>query len=218
MNAPQLGVKPPPHDPAALAREILSQPRFRVRVSAPQERPWWDAIRRWLADRWSDLANAFAQHVHFGRTAGIATGDVLIVLAIALVVVILVRLLLGVTRENLAAHGSVTQLAHRAGASALHAAACETAREGAYAAAIALLFRAALERLDARGLLRDDPARTVNQCRRDVRARASRLSAPFDSIARTFTAAVYAEDRITPAHWSEAEDAYRAFAAQADGA
>lgn len=217
MSAALLGARQPPHAPAALARAILAQPRFRVRVTAPKQLTLWDRLWRWIADRWNDLANAFAHRVHLGSGASAAIGDVLILLVIAFVVAVLVRLLLNMTREPAhAAVAGITALEHHADARALHAAAREAAQAGAYGPAIALLFRAALATLDARGILRDDPARTVNQCRSDVRARAARLSAPFDRIARVFTAAVYADDPITPAHWSQAAEAYQALIPQAD--
>lgn len=209
---PALGAHAPPRDPAALARQILSQPRFRVRVQTPPPRTWWDALRDWLGDRWNQLLDAFSHHVHVGAATSVALGDVLIGVIIVLVVVIGVRLLLSMARESGAADGALAvALAHHADERELYAAARRAAEQGAYAAAIAFLFRAALASLDARGVLRDDPARTVNECRSDVHTRAPRLSAPFDTIARAFTAAVYAEDRITMAQWADVERAYGAF-------
>lgn len=213
MNAlAQFGAKAPARDPQALAREILAQSRFRMEVGAAHSRTWWDAARDWLGDRWHQLIDAFSHHVRLGAKTTVAFGDVLLVLAIVLVVAVAMRLLLGMAREGSAANASAHALPVRADAGALHAAAQQAAQQGSYAVAIALLFRAVLATLDARGLLRDDPARTVNECRRDVRARAAHLSAPFDRIARAFTSAVYAEDRVTPEHWLDAERAYAAFA------
>lgn len=209
MNAlPQFGAQTPARDPQALAREILAQSRFRGHTQAPASHTWWDTVRDWFGDRWNQLLDAFAHHVRVGPGAGAAIGDVLLVIVIALVVVVVVRLLLGMARENASAEGAAHPLSVRANPTALHAAAQQAAQLGGYAAAIALLFRAALATLDARGLLRDDPSRTVNECRRDVRARAMPLSPSFERIARAFTAAVYAEDRVTAEHWDDAERAY----------
>lgn len=130
---------------------------------------------------------------------------------VAVVVVVAVRLLLNVSAENAAAASRVSALPQHADPGQLYAAAERAARQGTYAAAIALLFRAALAALDRRGALRDDPARTVNECRRDVRLRAAGLSAAFDFIAQAFTAAVYADDRVTAAQWSAAQRAYQQF-------
>lgn len=219
MNV-ELGRQAPPHDPAALARSILSQSRFRVSVHAPQAHTWWDSVRQWIGDRWNQLMDAFSRHVHVGGRWTIAAGDVLIAVIIALVIVVVIRLLLTMARDAAAPPGiHASALPVHADARKLHTAAMHAAERGAYAAAVALLFQASLALLDARGMLRDDPARTVNECRSDVRRRASRLSPPFDRIARIFTAAVYAEDRLTPAQWSDAQDAYAAFAAlQSDAA
>ncbi|HLI96665.1 MAG TPA: DUF4129 domain-containing protein [Candidatus Baltobacteraceae bacterium] len=210
----QLGAQAPPHDAAALARRILSEPRFRVRVQAPPAHTWWDTLRQWVADRWNQLLDVFARHVHVGKEVSLATGDVLIGAAIIVFIVFAVRLLLGVVRDGAAAQSeNAHALPVHADPRELQAAAQRAAHEGAYAAAVALLFRAALSTLDARGVLRDDPARTVNECRADVRAHAFALSAAFDTIARGFTAAVYAEDRVSHAQWNDAEAAYAALTA-----
>lgn len=210
----RLGEQRPPHDPAGLAREILAQPRFRVRVHVPQPHTWWDSIRQWLGDRWNQLMDAFSHHVHLGSRWSVATGDVLIGAIIVLVVFVAVRLLLTMAREGASAPGAQSSaLPVNADARELHDSAMRAAQHGAYGVAVALLFQAALALLDARGMLRDDPARTVNECRSDVRRRAARLAPPFDRIARSFTAAVYAEELLTPAQWSDARDAYAAFAA-----
>lgn len=199
----------PARDPQALAREILSQSRFRIHAQTPAARTWWDAVRDWLGDRWNQLLNAFSHHVRLGGSASTAIGDVLLAVIIVLVVVVLVRLLLSVARDGFAGAGDgISALAVPADPAALHQQARQAAQQGAYALAIALLFRASLAALDARGLLRDDPARTVNECRRDVRARAASLSGGFDCIARIFTAAVYAEDRVGAEQWNDAQRAY----------
>lgn len=198
-------------DPHALAQEILGQSRFRMQVNGVRARTWWDALRDWIGERWNQLIDAFSHHVRIGAKASVAIGDVLLVAIIVLVLIVAVRLLLGMVRESGASAQGVRELQPRADARALHAAAQEAAARNDYAHAIALLLRAALATLDARGVLRDDPARTVNECRRDVHANVPHLSAPFDSIARAFTAAVYAEDRVTAEQWTQAERAYAAF-------
>lgn len=207
-----LGTQTPPHDPAALARAILAQPRFRIHLAQPP-RTWWDVLHDWLRDHWNQLVQALSRNVHIGAKASVALGDVLVAVAICLVVVVGVRLLRSIARESAGAGQSSSALPEHADPAVLHAAAVRAAQRAEYAIAIGLEFRAALGVLDARGILRDDPARTVNECRRDVRARAWQLSAPFDAIARAFTAAVYAEDRVTAEDWSEVERAYAAFEA-----
>lgn len=209
-----LGEQRPPHEPAALARHILAQSRFRMFVQAHRPHTWWDTLSRWLSDRWSQLMDAFSRHVHIGGKWSLAAGDVLIAAIVALIIAIVVRLLLTMVKEPGAASSVLTSaLPVHADAIELQAAAAQAAGQGAFAAAIALLFQAALALLDARGLVRDDPARTVNECRGDVRRRAPSLSSPFDRIARIFTAAVYAEDRMSPAQWTQAQEAYATFTA-----
>lgn len=216
---PAFGAQQPPRDPAALARAILTQSRFRVPVHSAPARTWWDALRDWLGARWSQLLQAFAHHVRVSPRASVAAGDVLLALAVGAVVLVGARLLLNAARASADPGSKGAPLALAANPEALHADAVRAAQSGAYRRAIALEFRAALAAMDARGVLRDDPARTVNECRRDVRLRASNLSAPFEALARAFTAAVYAEDRLTADAWLEAERAYAAFsAANADAA
>lgn len=177
-------------------------------------------LREWIGQQWDRLMNAFAHQIKIGPAAGVAIGDLLVVALVLLVVIVGVRLLMTITPDHAGARGiAVTALSSQAGAAELFEAAQRAAASGAYAAAIALAFRAALAALDARGALRDDPSRTVNQCRRDVHARAPRFAQAFDVIARAFTAAVYAEDRVSEIQWNDVERAYSAFrSAQHDAA
>lgn len=205
------GAQRAPHDPGLLARQILSEPRFRLHVQAPPARTWWDVAREWIADRWAQLIDALSRHVHLSSGASVALGDVLLVLIVLLVVLVAARLLLNIGLEGRdAVSDSSTPLVLAAQARDLCAAARRAAEQGAYASAIALIFQAALATFDARGLLRNDPARTVNECRRDVRVRAPRLHAAFEVLARAFTAAVYAEDRVAAEDWAAAQRAYEA--------
>lgn len=208
---PPFGARPPARDPHVLVREILQQARFRAPVPAPSGHRWWDALWGWISDRWDRLIAAFAHRVHIGAVAGIALGDVLIAGCILLVLAVAIRLLVTMARESGTANAMPAgALPSPADAAQLYQAALQAAQQGAYALAIARIFRAALTALDARGVLRDDPARTVNECRSDVRRRIPHLRVPFDRLAAAFTAAVYAEDRMTAAQWADAQDAYRA--------
>jgi predicted lipid-binding transport protein (Tim44 family) len=209
---PGFGSQLPPSDPASLVRGILAQPRFRIQAAAPSGDTWWDILSRWLSDRWGKLMDAFSHNVHLGPGISAAIGDLLLIALVAVVIIVGVRLLLGMARESAASAAlSASALPEHADARELYEAAQRAAQAGAYAIAIALVFRATLAALDALGALRDDPARTVNECRRDVRVRASRLSASFETIARAFTAAVYAEEGVTSELWRDVEIAYRAF-------
>ncbi len=209
---PALGSRIPPRDPSGLAREILSQPRFRVRIHATPH-TWLDWLRQWLSDRWSQLLDVFSHHVHLGARATIAAGDLLIAAVTLVVVIAGVRLLLGMARESASNARAASALPVHGDPRTLYVRAQAAAQREAYSAAIALLFQACLAQLDARGILRDHPSRTVNECRADVREHVTKLSEPFDVISRAFTAAVYAEEGATADAWGDADRAYAAFAA-----
>jgi hypothetical protein len=104
-------------------------------------------------------------------------------------------------------------LAHNADAQTLYLQSTRAADRGDYAEAASLLFRAALAALDLRGVVHDDPSRTVNECRAAVRERAPQSTAPFDTIARTFTAALYADAPVSAQQWNAARSAFAELAA-----
>ena len=212
---PPYGSARPALDPAAVARSVLAQPRFRIQVEAPAHRTWWDALHDWLGDRWNDLMQLLSRNVHVGTKTGAAFGDILLVALVALVVIVAVRLLWNTVRV-----GTVRDMPARPGAhedaATLHARSLAAAERGDYAHAILLLFRAALAALDIQGLLYDDPSRTVNECRREVRAKAPALAAPFDAIALPFADALYGDRTITQAQWRAACEACASFPGIAD--
>lgn len=195
----------PPADPHAIARAILAEPRFRIRV-APVRTAWWTPITKWLGDRWHQLIDAFTHHVKIGTGASIAIGDLLLIAVIGLVVVVTVRLILQYVREAAPAEHA-RRLESHASSEDLYADAQNAAQQGEYARAIALLFSGALAALDVRGVVHDDPSHTVNECRREVRARAPQCSAPFDIIARAFSAVVYADAPVSAEQWERAREA-----------
>lgn len=201
------GVRRPPFDPHATARNILADPRFRMYVQGQPRKTWWDVLTAWLGDRWNQLIDAFAHRVHVGANASIAAGDVILIAASILVLVVLVRLVAGYVREAPTIQGA-TLLCPHITAQALYAQSIQAANRGDYASAVALVFRAALAALDVRGVVHEDPSLTVNECRREVQRRAPRFVVPFDTIARAFTSAIYAEALATPTQWNAVRDAY----------
>jgi len=204
---PIFGASRPPIDAHLLARRILSASRFRMRVETPSRKTWWDFAVGWLSDRWNQLVYAFAHHVRVGATTSIAAGDIILLVAAGAVLFVAIRLVANYVREGTTAK-SVQIVPPRVAAEALYACSLRIAAEGDYAAAITLLFRSALVALDLRGIVHDEPSLTVNESRQEVRRRAPRFTAPFDALARIFTAAVYAEALVTPAQWSAAREAY----------
>ena len=211
MNAgglPVFGAHRPPLEPYALARTILSERRFRVRVTAPARKTWWDVLVGWLGDRWHDLLGAFGKHVHVSPRVTVAAGDIVIVVVTALVIFVAVRLLSQYIAEGVSQLGTLRAVPSHAGAVELYEMSLEASRRGDYGAAVALLFRASLAVLDLRGVVHDDPSSTVNESRRQVRRTEPRLVEPFEVLARAFTAVVYADAPVSQTQWANACEAY----------
>lgn len=202
-----LGAQRPPVDPHALARQILSAPRFRMHVAAAPRKTWWDFFVGWIGDRFKDLVDALTRHVRVGESTSVALGDIILVAVCAVVVIVAVRLIASYAGEAVAAAPSHA-LSPRVRAEALYQQSLVAADAGRYGEAIALLFRAALVALDVRGIVHDEPSLTVNEYRREVHSRAPRFIVPFDALARIFTAAIYAEAPVSAAQWNAARDAY----------
>lgn len=169
---------------------------------------WWDVAVSWLQDRLRQLSEAFAHHVHLTGKTSVAVGDVILALASAVVLIVALRLIAGYVRERAAPASAIHEISPRLTADELYARSTRAAASGEYNAAITLLFRAALAALDIRGAVHDEPSRTVNECRRELRERASRLLPAFDALARIFTAALYADAPVTAVQWNEAREAY----------
>ena len=197
----------PPLDPQTLAHTILSEKRFRVAIPTTH-RSLWELFWSWLRDLWSRLADAFFSHVHIGNRASVTIGVVVEGILVAAVVFMLIRLLVGVVRDARHPQSAARALAEPPDPQVLYAQSRRAAAQGDYRGAVALIFRAALLRLERLGLVREDPSRTVNECRRSVAAREPALASVFDAIARPFTAAFYAELPVAQAQWLAAHDAY----------
>jgi hypothetical protein len=202
------GTLRPPIDPHALARKIVAEPRFQVAVVKPKPKTWWDVFMQWLGDRWHQLLDAFSHNVHVAPKVSIAFGDLLILFAIAVVVVVGIRLALGIARDQSTANVRSRPLPQSAGAETLYAQSVRAAERGDYGSAATLLFRAALAALDLQGAVHDDPSHTVNECRAAVRTSVPQCAAPFDTIARTFSAALYADAPVTAEQWDAARSAF----------
>ena len=202
------GTLRPPIDPQALARKIVAEPRFKIAVLRPKPKTWWDVFTQWLADRWHQLIDAFSHHVHVAPNVSAAFGDVLLAIAIGAVVVVAIRLAFGIARDPNRSIAAARALPQHLDAETLYVQSSRAADRGDYAAAATLLFRAAVATLDLRGVVHDDPSRTVNETRAAVRVRAPQSVSPFDTIARTFTAALYADAPVSREQWHTACDAF----------
>lgn len=195
----------PPVDAQALAREILSQNRFRVHAASAQ-RTAWDMFWDWLRARWSQMWDALFSHVHIGKTAGSLIADAVAFALIALVLVIAARLVLGSLRD--ARRADARPLEPRPDPHEIYLRSRAAAARGDYRSALAALFAAALLRLQLLGVIGDDPSRTVNQWRRAVAGSHPALASEFDAIALPFVSATYAERPALREQWLDAENAY----------
>lgn len=203
---PAFGAHRPPLDPASLARRIVSEPRFRMQIHARED--WWTRFWTWF---WSKVAALFG---HGGSAPpGIVDliGDIVLFAAACLVIYFVVRLLRSIVRDAPAQQQFAARTIERkTAAREWYERAMAAAAQGRYGAAVVLLFRATLAILDLRGVVHDDPSRTVNESRAELLRSAPQFAAGFNAVARTFTAALYAEDPVSNAQWEEARGAYDA--------
>ncbi len=196
----------PPLGARDLAREILSERRFRVAVPSTH-RTLLEMIWDWLRGLWSRVWDALFSHVHIGSRASTIIGDALAVALIAVVVVVLVRLALGSIRDA-RRPDSAHPLLDRPDPGALYELSRQAAARGEYRLALALIFAATMRRLERLGIAREDPSRTVNEWRSALRGAQPAVLPAFDAIARPFVAAFYAEVPVARGEWMEAHDAY----------
>ena len=203
----------PPLGARDLAREILSQKRFQVAVPSTH-RTLWEMFLGWLRGLWSRVWDALFSHVHIGDRASQIIGDALAFALIAVVVIVLVRLALGSIRDARRPDGAHA-LPESPDSGALYELSRQAAARGDYRMAVALLFAAAMRRLERLGIAREDPSRSVNEWRRTLRGSRPSVLPAFDAIAGPFVAAFYAETPVARGQWMEAHDAYIALPVEA---
>ena len=195
---------------------ILAQPAYHEAESTSEAQPkktWWQLFIDWLAGLFEKLfGGLYSVAVNVPWIGQLIVWATLALLAVAVLFVAtrLARYLMQTRRARrdddtgdlLDQPVPADELAHAA-----HAAAAR----GDYALAISLLFRAALRRLDAGGIIDYDAARTAGEYRRAVRRACAPAAPPFDSLAQTFTLATYAERPVGATDWTAAGDAYDRF-------
>jgi hypothetical protein len=203
---------------------VLAEPAFRVApqaTAAPPAPSLLATLWQWFVDHvlrplFHPLANALA-----GSHAAVPIGWVLIALSLGLFAFALVRLALAFVRIAPRARGAGERgapLAQARSADEWLAAAREAARAGDFGRAIAALFAAALARLDERGIVALDPARTPGEYRRLVRRSCAPAASAFDELAQRFVRAAYARGAAGPAEFEAAEHAFAAFEPAAQSA
>lgn len=201
------GLPPPPIEPEHLARAILAEPRFRRAAVHAAISPWAVAWR-WLVHEWAELVTALARSAHLGSAAPLVAEGALGLAVLVLGGFIAHTIAAGLRKRPRAV--TSMPLPQTPGAHQLYAAGTRAAAEGAYAAAIVLLFRATLRVLDRRALVPDAPSRTVNETRSALRSVAPQLLEAFDGISQPFVAALYAERPTGPEEWHTAQAAFAA--------
>lgn len=206
-------MKQAPHDIVRAVRQELAWPgRYHLHVTRGEQRSWLQIAFQWIWDRWLELERAIATHIHVGPTGATLLGDGLILAAVVIFGYVAARLLMSIQAEHLQAVEAY-EIGSQRSAHLLARAAADAAQAGDYARAIRLLFAAAVTLLDLRGVVRDDASATINELRRALRERSADADGPFLTIARVYTAAAYAEERIDENAWNGAQSAYAALSA-----
>jgi len=206
----------PPLGARDLAREILSERRFRVAVPSTHL-TLWETIWDWVRRLWSRLWDALFSHVHIGKGASVVIGDLLAFALIAVVIAVLVRLAFASIRDARRPAGA-HPFTEAPDPGALYELSRQAAELGDYRMAVALLFAAAMRRLEKLGFAREDPSRTVNEWRRELRGTQPAVLPAFEAIARPFVAGYYAETPVERGQWMEAHDAFIALPVERAGA
>jgi|GEM_PF-664937 len=210
------GSQGPARDLAPTLAAILAQPAYHETESAVEAQvheTWWQRFLDWLAGLFQrlfgGLFTAAAEIPWIGKLVVYVTLAALAAL-IVYVATRLARYLLR-TRRVASDEDEGELLVHRASPSELLDMARAAARAGDYARAISMLFRAALRRLDASGVIAYDAARTAGEYRRAVRRDCAVAAKPFDALAHTFTLATYAQAPVAESDWYAADIAYQDF-------
>jgi len=208
-----------PHgDPDAVVHAVLADPAYGAAAPTTAVKPQpslWEAAWQWFANHvLGPLFHPIARALAASRGAGTIVGVVLVVLALGLLAFVGFRLAVAFARPvvDAGARGAVRG-AHEPALSVQDwlALAREAAARGAYAEAIAALFRAALGELDERAIVTFDAARTPGEYRRAVRRARAAAAGPFDELAERFVRAAFADATPQRAEFDAAERAFAAF-------
>lgn len=202
----------PPHDASATAAAILAQPVYKqepTKKAPPAKESVWEKILRWFGDKIGRLFDGLAR-----ATQGVPfLGDIFAIVLIGVAVLGLAYVAYRIAdvflvRRNPVATQDGDLMPVGASAEQLHQAALDEARSGSYARAVALLFHASLMVLDRTDRVAYDPSRTAGEYRRIVRRKAQSIAADFDSLARIFTTAAYADEPVNERDWMQASAAF----------
>jgi hypothetical protein len=206
---------PPRSDPRAEASRILAGPDYRVSTTtpAPKQQPTlFEKFLDWIFGVLERLIGSLAGATMGRPIIGTIFAVAILALAAIIVGVVLYRVARRISFAPKAAPSLGEPLPVGYSAADCLASANAFAASGAYAKAIALLYRAALLLLDERGRVPFDPAMTAGEYRRIVMRRAATAADPFDRLARGFIHAAFSEQASQAADWDDAQSAYRTLA------
>jgi len=199
-----------PHgDPRAVARAVLSDPRFHV-AQPKAHRTIWNAIGDALRTLWNWLVGPL-RHATGNRALTTAIGLAVLAALVAGAVWAILRFA-RVARARAAARGRAA--AHAAAledgldAAALYARALDALAAGRLREAAALLWSSALRALDERGRVAFDPSRSPGEWRRAVRDPA------FDALARDAVVALFGDRDVDAALVKRMRESYARVAAR----
>jgi len=178
--------------------EVYAQPEF---VEATRQPGLWDLILQWIGKVLARMLDRLGGNGAAQDAAPIVFWIVVAVLA-ALAIGLLAHIFytsgIAFTRDRPAARGE-EEGAPRGprGAADWEAAARRAAAEGRLREASLALYNALVLRLDARGALRFDPAKTPGDYRREVRANPE-VARPFAAFVRGFEPVVFGGRALDP--------------------
>jgi hypothetical protein len=195
----------------------LADPAFRSAAPSTAVKPAPSLLElawQWIVDHiLRPLLHPIARALAASHGVGTVIGIVLVLVSLALLAFVAFRVALAFVGPVVASAGrgrGLGAVPSAADAAYWRAAAREAAARGAYAEAIAALFRAALAELDERAIVAFDAARTPGEYRRAVRRVRSAAAAPFDELADRFVRAAFAQETPQRAEFDAAERALSA--------
>lgn len=201
----------PPHDPKVLAQSILADHRlYRFsQAETPPPKTWWERALAWVGEQWSRVMRALFGRVHMPGRVNLVIADILLALCILVFLAILVRIGWLYARPARSPSAPARLLSQSSDAAILLAKSLAAAQRGAYAAAVARLFAAAISLLNLRRRFEGRRSETVGEIGWRVRVRDPRLAEPFERLAVALTRAIYAEHALNADDWARSIAAYR---------
>lgn len=204
-GAPEIDIGP-------TVRSILAQPAYHVAKTTPAKEPQpslFDRILQWIFDKIGELFERLASVTQGAPILGTVLAYAILAAAIVALAFVAYRVARRFTARRTPMGGGIGDpLPPEANADELFGFALSLARAGHAAQAIALAYQAALVLLDRSDRVTYDASRTAGEYRRLVSRKAPAVASFFDSLARIFTVAAFAEKRLGDDDWQRAASAF----------